>query len=152
MLGEQIAVITTEASDAFDQAKKLIVSGDAIGARMALKKMYVILYIQEKMPSKAKNPVNKKPPKRNVVYKSVLNMCKKLKIAPDAYKKQYKTSTTDDWLKERQKLRTAHAQMLKYKKHRQKNPHVLHHLVLNTYKTYLFIYYYVLLLCFIIIL
>ena len=34
VLGEQIAVITTEASDAFDQAKKLIVSGDAIGARM----------------------------------------------------------------------------------------------------------------------
>lgn len=34
LLGEQIAVITTEASDAFDQAKKLIVSGDAIGARM----------------------------------------------------------------------------------------------------------------------
>jgi len=33
VLGEQIAVITTEASDAFDQAKKLIVSGDAIGAR-----------------------------------------------------------------------------------------------------------------------
>ena len=87
------------------------------------------------MPSKAKNPVNKKPPKRNVVYKSVLNMCKKLKIAPDAYKKQYKTSSTDDWLKERQKLRTAHVQMLKYKKHRQKNPHILHHLVLNTYKT-----------------
>ena len=87
------------------------------------------------MPSKAKNPVNKKPPKRNVVYKSVLNMCKKLKIAPDAYKKQYKTSSTEHWLKERQKLRTAHVQMLKYKKHRQKNPHLLHHLVLNTHRT-----------------
>lgn len=33
LLNEQIATITTEASDAFDQAKKLIVSGDAIGAR-----------------------------------------------------------------------------------------------------------------------
>jgi hypothetical protein len=34
LLNEQIEGITTEASDAFDQAKKLIISGDAIGARL----------------------------------------------------------------------------------------------------------------------
>ena len=87
------------------------------------------------MPSKSQKSANKKQPKRNVVYKNVLGLCKKLKISTDTYRKQYKTSTTEHWVAVLVTLRRAYVQMIKYKKHRQKNPHLLHHLVLNTYKT-----------------
>ena len=71
---------------------------------------------------------NKKTPQRSKVYKSVLSIAKKLKMSPDAYKKQFRKSTTADWIAERKKLRAAQVQLLRYKKINQKNPTLLHNL------------------------
>ena len=63
---------------------------------------------------------NQKTPQRSKVYKSVVSIAKKLKMSPDAYKKQVRKSTTADWIAERKKLRAAQVQLLRYKKINQK--------------------------------